>query len=150
MPNISTLSAMSCEICPCLYNLIALYKNRLWRHASDPPKMPGLPTVDAADKASAGRILPPMEGLRDLLSTNGSTRIGTTIMAGYAASLKPTRTMNPCGNTAAPVAVPFTTSDDESGSTDCEPITDDGPDDGLGACVYGDDPSDHHPIDDPL
>ena len=52
--------------------------------------------------------------------------------------------MHPCDNTAAPAAVRCTISDDESGSTDCEHVTDDD----LGACVYGDDTSDHHPIDD--
>ncbi len=52
--------------------------------------------------------------------------------------------MNPCDNTAAPAAVRCASSDDESGSTDCEPVTDDG----LGEAVDSNDPSDCHPVDD--
>ena len=124
----------------------ALYKNRLCRHVNHTPTLPVIPTLDAGDNASAGRILLPMKGLTDLLPTNGSTRIGRTI----AARLKPTRTVNPSDNIAAPAAVPDTISDDESGSTDCELVTDDGPDDDLGEAVDREDPSDYHPIDDSL
>ena len=79
--------------------------------------------------------MPPLEGSRDSLVTNGPTRIGNRIVVTYAASLKSSGTVNPCDNTVAPAAVQYAISDVVCGSADHEHVADDG----LGDAVDCDD-----------
>ena len=69
----------------------ALYENRQRRHANDPPTLP-VPTAPVPpDSASAGRIMPQLEGSRDLFQTNGSTAIGKPLCASTFGILHPGR-----------------------------------------------------------